>query len=75
MWTVTKEEAVEVYARFWASRYGSTASRSARRMAASLGSEGDLEGHEAWNDVADAIERQQQERRLGLRQETFTPQS
>ena len=43
MWVVTKTEAVEMDARFWAARYGSTASRSARKMADSLQSKGDLE--------------------------------
>jgi hypothetical protein len=57
MWIVSKTEAVEMYARFWAARYGSTASKSARKMADSLASKGDLNGHHVWNEVANVIER------------------
>jgi hypothetical protein len=59
MWIATKAEAVEMYARFWVSRYGHTASVSARKMAASLKNGGDLEGYTAWNEVADAIDRRE----------------
>ena len=59
----TKTEAVEIYARFWTARYGSTGNRSARKMADSLRSRGDLECREAWNKIADAIDHQQQEKR------------
>ena len=62
MWMPTKTEAVGMYARFWAARYGGTASRSAQKMANSLRSKGDLEGHEVWNKVADAIDHQQQKK-------------
>ena len=56
MWMPTKAEAVEMYARFWATRYGTTASKSARRMAVSLEMKGDLEGHKVWSEVAEAID-------------------
>jgi hypothetical protein len=73
--TITKVQATEMYARFWAARYGSTASSSARKMANSLESKGDHEGLKVWNEVADVIDRQQQERRLASRQETLTAAS
>ena len=74
MWIVSKTEAVEMYARSWSARYGSTASKSARKMADSLASKGDREGHGIWNEVANVIERQQQEKRRAGRQEmVMTP--
>jgi hypothetical protein len=63
MWMPTKTEAVEMYARFWAARYGHTASVSAREMAISFKMKGDLEGHKVWIEVADTIERLRQEKR------------
>jgi len=56
MWMPTKSEAVEIYARYWAARFGTTASRSARKMATSLEQMGDADGHKVWNNVAEAIE-------------------
>jgi hypothetical protein len=56
MWMPTKSEAVEMYARFWASRYGQTASVSARGRAASFKMNGDTEGHKVWVEVAEAID-------------------
>ena len=53
-----------MYARFWAARYGSNASSSARKMAKSLESKGDHDGLKAWNEVADVIDQQQQEKRV-----------
>ena len=75
MWTITKAEAIEMYARFWTARYGTTASGSARRMAKSFEEKGDQKGNEAWTQVADAIERRQHEQRQARRQETVTPRS
>ena len=60
--TITKVQAIEMYARFWAARYGSNASISARKMAKSLESKDDHEGLRVWNDVADVIDRQQQDK-------------
>jgi len=56
MW-ITKDEAVEMYARFLAARFGAAASRAARETAAKLQSIGDSEGHVVWSRVADAVER------------------
>jgi len=56
MW-ITKDEAVEMYARFLAARFGAAASRAARETAAKLQSKGDSEGHVVWSRVADAVER------------------
>jgi hypothetical protein len=63
MWMVTKDEAVEMYARYFAARHRSAASRRARDAASSLHLNGDLDGYKVWNDVADTIERPQAERR------------
>jgi len=60
MWLPTKPETIEMYARFWMARYGHSASSSARKMAKSLREIDDPGGEEAWNAVADAIERRQQ---------------
>lgn len=70
--TITKVQAVEMYARFWATRYGSIASSSARKMAKSLELKGDYEGLKVWNEVADVIDKQQQEKRRTARQEIVT---
>jgi hypothetical protein len=67
MWMVTREEAVEMYARYWAARFGNTAGGSARKMADALKLKGDLEGQNVWNAVADAIDRHRQEKRTGVR--------
>jgi len=56
MW-LTKDDAVQMYARFWIARHGSAASRLARETAASLQVNGDHEGHVIWNQVADNIDR------------------
>jgi hypothetical protein len=69
MWIPTKAEAVEMYARFWASRYGHSANVSAREMAASLKKKGDFEGHKVWNQVADAVDRLEQNKRRPTHQE------
>jgi hypothetical protein len=67
MWLITETEAVEIYARYFAARHSSAASQRARETASSLQSKGDLNGHKIWNEVADTIDRHQQERRRGLR--------
>jgi hypothetical protein len=68
MWLITEAEAVEIYARYFAARHKSTASQRARDTANSLQSKGDLNGHKVWNEVADTIDRHQQEKRRALRQ-------
>ncbi len=56
MWIPTKTEAVEMYAKFWTARHGDAASASARERAISFKMKGNLEGHKAWTNVADAID-------------------
>jgi hypothetical protein len=53
---ITRNEAVEIYARFWMARHGRAGSKRARETAISLLKGGDADGHEIWNKVADAIE-------------------
>lgn len=67
MW-ITRNEAVEMYARFLQARHKNVASKLARKTANSLESRGDLDGHRIWNEVADVIDRRDQ----GSRQHTFT---
>ena len=57
MWMPTQDEAVEMYARFLASRHGGAAGRIARKTADKLKVKGDIQGHAVWNRVADAAER------------------
>jgi hypothetical protein len=66
----TKTEAVEMYSRFLVSRYGQTASVSARERAASLKMKGDLEGHKVWVEVAEALDHRVKSKRSATRQET-----
>jgi hypothetical protein len=75
MWMVTKGEAIEMYARFFLARHRSAASRLARETAHSHQKKGDLDGHEAWNAVADAIDRRGQNIHGPMGQETVTAMS
>jgi hypothetical protein len=54
--TVTREQSVEMYARFMTARQGSKASKIARAKAELLAKNGDLEGHKIWSEVADAAD-------------------
>jgi len=56
-WMITRDEAVEMYARYWAARHGRAGIKRARETATSLLKQGDSDGHEIWNKVADVIER------------------
>lgn len=56
MW-ITSDEALDMYARFWAARHGSTAVPAARETAKLHERRGDHEGFVAWSEVADRIER------------------
>ena len=56
-WIVTRDEAIEMYARYWTARHGRAGSKRARETASSLLRQGDTDGHEIWNKVADVIER------------------
>ena len=55
MW-ITRDEAFDMYARFWAARHGSSAVDAAREAAKALERRGDHEGRLAWDEVADRIE-------------------
>src|SRR5262249_60637452 len=53
---ISKEEAVEMYARFWIAHHKQNAGSLAREVATSLERSGDHDGHKIWNEVADAID-------------------
>ena len=54
---ITADEAVEMYARFLVARYGRPASKRARERAISLRRDGDAQGYEIWNKVAETVDR------------------
>ena len=54
---ITREEAVEMYARFLTARHNRTAAELARKKAASLKEVGDIEGQKIWDEVADVAEK------------------
>ena len=56
MW-ITTDEAVVMFARYCAARFGGAASRKARARAKALHKRGDVQGHDVWNRVADEIDR------------------
>lgn len=56
MW-ITHDEAIEMYARFWAARHGVNATKAAREAAKAFERRGDVEGLTAWTEVAERIER------------------
>lgn len=57
MWLPTREDAVEIYARFCVSHYGVNARDKARSRAKQLARLGDADGEKIWSDVAREIER------------------
>jgi hypothetical protein len=67
MWAITEAEAVEMYARHFVARHNATAARRAREKADSLNLKGDARGHKIWNEVADAIDRHNQQDRHNLK--------
>ena len=56
MW-ITRDEALDMYAHFWASRYGDTAVQTAKETAKDHERRGDLEGLDVWNEIANRIAR------------------
>jgi hypothetical protein len=56
MW-ITSDEAVVMFARYCAARFGGAASQKARAKAKALHRRGDVHGHEVWNQVADEIDK------------------
>jgi len=56
MWFPTQNDAVEMFARFLKARHGTAASKLARKTAASLQNEGDVNGCKIWTQVADSMD-------------------
>jgi hypothetical protein len=54
---ITKEQAIQMYARFLVARHKHVAGKVACEKATSLLSKGDLDGHKIWSEVADAADR------------------
>jgi hypothetical protein len=54
MWP-TRDDAVVMYARFCAARYGVSAYAKVRWQATQLARKGDFSGEKIWNEVADEI--------------------
>ena len=59
MWLPTREEAVEIYARFCLSHYGANARERAQVRAEQLARKGDADGEQIWSEVARKIETMQ----------------
>jgi hypothetical protein len=57
---ITTDQAIEIYARFCAARYGANAKRMAADRAVELGHAGDDEGERVWRAVKQKIEAQAQ---------------
>jgi hypothetical protein len=66
-WVPTKEEAVEMFARYFEACHRSGAIGRARQIASSLEAKGDHEGHKIWTDVACSVEALRQGDRVPLR--------
>jgi hypothetical protein len=58
LWTITNEQAAEMYARFCRARYGARAKRVAEQKIEELRNRGDAEGERAWSLVTRKIELQ-----------------
>jgi hypothetical protein len=56
MWTITTDQAAEMYARFCLSRYGAKAKQVVTAKALELRKAGDLEGERIWSQVRQHIE-------------------
>jgi hypothetical protein len=56
MW-ISSDEAVVIFARYCAARFGGAASHKARAKAKALHKRGDIKGHDVWNQVADEIDK------------------
>jgi hypothetical protein len=72
MW-LTKEDAVEMYARFLVARHGLAASRVARERAAWFRASGDADGHVIYNQVADNIDRRQSRSKMSRQSPELQP--
>jgi len=63
----TREEAIEMFARYFEARHRSGAVERAKERASSLAAQGDHEGHKIWTAVACRVEALRQEDRVALR--------
>lgn len=72
MW-LTKEDAIEMYARFLVAHHGLGASRLARKRAAWFQANGDTEGRCIFNQVADNIDRRQSRSKMSRRERELQP--
>ena len=63
----TKEEAIEIFARYFEARHRSGAVERAKQRASFLAAKGDHEGHKIWTDVACRVEELRREDRVALR--------
>jgi hypothetical protein len=73
MW-LTKEDAVEMHARFLVAHHGLAASRLAREKAAWFQAKGDAEGHLIFNQVADNIDRRQSRSKMSRPEPELQPE-
>ena len=59
---ITQNDAVTMFARYCRARFGKKAVRKIRERAKALQKQGDVEGHDVWNRVADEIEKNKSQR-------------
>jgi ribosomal protein L18E len=57
-----QNEAVAMFARYCRARFGKNAVHTVRERARALRKQGDVEGHDVWNRVADEIEKTKSQR-------------
>lgn len=69
MWVPTQDDAIDMFARYFESRYRSGSATRAREAAAEMKAKGDHHGHKIWNDVADRIGRLRQQERIASRRQ------
>ena len=53
----TRQDAIEMYARFCMARYGANAGKKVKSRAHQLANRGDKDGEKIWHEVAVAIEK------------------
>ena len=70
MWVPTEEEAVHMFARYYRARFKDAAAKRARETANSLAQKGDATGQKMWNEVANTIDRHNQERGRKLKRQS-----
>jgi hypothetical protein len=55
MWVPSEDEAVDMFARYFAARHKNGAVTKAEQQAGSLNRSGDHEGHRVWSKIAERI--------------------